>query len=68
MWKWILDHPQRVTSFLLVVFSSVQTSLAAFQANLSPMAASIITGVFGLVMTALAWLNKNTTDKPETPK
>lgn len=60
--EWIKAHPQRTAGFLLTAFGSVQTSLALFQANLSPLTASIITAVFGLLVTLLAWIQKNTKD------
>lgn len=62
MWNWIKTHPQRTAGFLLTAFGSVQTSLALFQANIPPLTASIITAVFGLLVTVLAWIQKNTKD------
>lgn len=65
MWQWIKTHPQRTAGFLLTAFGSLQTSLALFQASIPPLTASIITAVFGLLVSALAWIQKNLQDQPE---
>lgn len=68
MWNWIKCHPQRTAGLLLTVFGSAQTSLALFQANLPPLMNAGITAAFGIVITVLAWVQKNFKDKQETPQ
>jgi hypothetical protein len=64
MWQWIKQHPQRTAGLALSVVGGVQTNLVLFTELISPLANSIITTVFGILVTTLAWVKSNTTDKP----
>jgi drug/metabolite transporter (DMT)-like permease len=65
MLDWIKKHPQRTTGLLLQVFAYVQGALAMFQAHVPPFTFAAITAAFGIVVTILGWVVKNTTDSQE---
>lgn len=62
MWQWIKLHPQRTAGLALSVVGGVQTNLVLFTELISPLTNSIITTVFGVLVTALAWVKSNTKD------
>ena len=64
--EFIRKHPQRTTGLLLVVFGSLQTSLALFKEHMPPLVDSIITTAFGVVVTVLGYI-KTESVKPEEP-
>lgn len=66
MLTWIRNHPQRTAGLLLSVFGSVQTSLALVQSSLPPIYSALITALFGVTVTVLAWVQKNLKDVEPT--
>lgn len=66
MLDWIKRHPQRTAGLFLTIIGGVQTNLALFTDYLSPLANSLITTAFGIIVTVLAWVKTNTTDEQET--
>lgn len=68
LFDWVRTHPQRTCGLLLTAFGSMQTGLALFQSQIPPMVVAIVTSVFGLVMSVLAWGIKNLKDQDPLPE
>jgi len=66
LWLWIKKHPQRTAGLALTVIGGAQTNLVLFTDYISPLANSIITTLFGVLVSALAWVKTNVPDAPLT--
>jgi hypothetical protein len=62
IWAWIKRHPQRTAGLALTVIGGAQTNLVLFTDYISPLANSLITTAFGILVAVLAWVKSNTTD------
>lgn len=67
MSSWFKKHPQRACSFLLIIFTQIQGSLALANFTMPPLATWGINTVFGIVMAALAFAVKNLDDEGNAP-
>jgi hypothetical protein len=63
---WVRKHPQRTAGLALTVIGGVQTNLVLFTDFIIPLANIIITTLFGVLVSALAWVKSNVPDAPLT--
>ena len=68
MWTWVKAHPQRTASFLLIVFTQIQASLALANFTIPPIWTWGINTFFGVVMAVLAFVVKHTKDDSDPGK
>lgn len=65
IWKFLNDHPTKITGFLLVVAGSLQANTAALQSVMTPKSYAWFTVIVGCIVAALGFVNGSR--KPNAP-